>query len=973
MGNTTRRQPISFGIPASPDYKFLNITDFAGLHVTNNPFTAKANTASDALNVYVDENNALTTRPRLEKVNELLVKINQPSMILIDIYVLNSFLLVHGLVGETAYLYVVKNNTIYPVNNSTYTIPKTKCVVYEYETNIYLIHPAGFFRIHDMGESVHQNNRFRFIQIDHYSTEDYVPSRRSVNATVNPDLKGVDIEPLNLLSQKYKELYFWNGLTKLPILDSLYTFSHENKYKKHKENELDSIRYRYLKYVPEYVTRQPNTEAFLTYDYSSSPAKLRVAEIGNDNIIYYSVDHLNPSLTLPYYADHLYVDSNDDASIIAYCYCGESSDPEDTAQTLGGVFLLKNGEFKEIIKNTTDKFKSDFYNNKYRIKMTSDASRILTYTTKEVLILDYVESSDSYDTTRLSFDSTTYSCVGIEMSDDGEVGLVKLKNKNTSSAQFHKIGVIQNKNISYLYDVDDKYDSASISVDGNIIAICQQGTSASSLIIYKNFKDSTKKSVSTFTNTHFAWDDYRESGLAISEDLDKIYFHNGYWVISEEWFFKDDLVYTYAQNSDGFMPYATTDKYYYYTHYRYKATTIQERQPYVTRNILDYSQLEPLLEVTLLLTDSDEDYEKWNTRRQELLSATLTVDYDNNKWFASGNKLFYSAYGNRTYVPMSNYNILGDSENITGFNLANDNTLIAYKTHKLHIITPTTINDVYTYAFQDTKNTVGNEAIGASIVTTLSEKPLQITKDGIYALNQLKNVQSSDRISVLISEKINQKWLDELDESIYNCKTLNRLYWTYFILNDEKHKITKVYLLDNRTSSWYYWELPIQTIKAYVNDNKTTFIDVDGNVYELKTNDTFNPFNPDVTEYYDDGRKLIKWFWKSQILPLGTINYSKRLINTTFIVTDTDESDKYGLNYSFRIYRKLVSESNTTTISNDLNYVQSVTKKTMIPRFNFIQITLSNIEEADESRAFDNNKFRLIGLGLKYVLLEGLY
>ena len=281
--------------------------------------------------------------------------------------------------------------------------------------------------------------------------------------------------------------------------------------------------------------------------------------------------------------------------------------------------------------------------------------------------------------------------------------------------------------------------------------------------------------------------------------------------------------------------------------------------------------------------------------------------------------------------------------------------------------------DYYDYVYTETKNTVGNEAYGNTIVTVLTEVPLQITKDGIFALNQLKNVQSSDRISRLISQNINKKWLNENNETIINCQTINRLYWTYFILNDIDNKLTKIYLLDNRTSSWYYWELPIVTLKAYVNDNKTTFIDPDGNVYELKTNDTFNPYNPEETQYYDDGKKLIKWYWQSQILPLGTINYSKRLVNTTFIVSDTDDSDEYGLNYSFKIYRKLVSESNTTTISNNLNYVQSVTKKTMIPRFNFLQIKLSNIEEDDENNAFNNNKFRLIGLGLKYVLLEGLY
>ena len=70
MGNTIRRQPISSKIPASPNYRFLNITDFKGLDISDNPFILKPNTASDLLNVYVDENNALSTRPRLEKTHD---------------------------------------------------------------------------------------------------------------------------------------------------------------------------------------------------------------------------------------------------------------------------------------------------------------------------------------------------------------------------------------------------------------------------------------------------------------------------------------------------------------------------------------------------------------------------------------------------------------------------------------------------------------------------------------------------------------------------------------------------------------------------------------------------------------------------------------------------------------------------------------------------------------------------------------
>ena len=72
MGNTIRREPVNFEIPASPNYKFLNITDFKGIHISDNPFITDASSARDMLNLYVDETNTLTTRPRLQKKLDLL-------------------------------------------------------------------------------------------------------------------------------------------------------------------------------------------------------------------------------------------------------------------------------------------------------------------------------------------------------------------------------------------------------------------------------------------------------------------------------------------------------------------------------------------------------------------------------------------------------------------------------------------------------------------------------------------------------------------------------------------------------------------------------------------------------------------------------------------------------------------------------------------------------------------------------------
>jgi hypothetical protein len=386
---------------------------------------------------------------------------------------------------------------------------------------------------------------------------------------------------------------------------------------------------------------------------------------------------------------------------------------------------------------------------------------------------------------------------------------------------------------------------------------------------------------------------------------------------------------------------------------------------------------EPLIEVTNKITETSTNYADWTEKREKFFKAYLNTRFDNNYWFASGNRYYRSANNDPTYFPITEYNDLGDSnEEITGFNLANDSTLIAYKPHRVYLIQPFTSSlDTTEYTITESKNTVGNTAIGSPIVTTLTEIPLQINNDGVYGLSQLSNVSATERIADLMSEPINERWLNIDDKLIANAKTLNRLYWTYIILPNASHNNTMIYLLDNRTNSWYYWELPIVVSDAFVKENRTEFVDTAGSIYYLTTTDIIdiNYDEEKVTKYYDFGKKLIPWFWQSQVLYLGTMNYSKRLVNTTFILTDTDDSDGYGLQYNFKVFRKLASSTPEKEISDKLTLVRSTTKKTNISKFGFIQMRLSNLtEESRDYEAFENNKLRLVGLGLKYVLLEGL-
>ena len=65
-------------------------------------------------------------------------------------------------------------------------------------------------------------------------------------------------------------------------------------------------------------------------------------------------------------------------------------------------------------------------------------------------------------------------------------------------------------------------------------------------------------------------------------------------------------------------------------------------------------------------------------------------------------------------------------------------------------------------------------------------------------------------------------------------------------------------------------------------------------------------------------------------------NYLKLVL---FLQTQT-KNDSYGINYKFKVFRQMASETGETTLENKLNYIRSVTKKSNIPKFNFIQMEL---------------------------------
>lgn len=907
MGNTIRREPVNFSIPASPDYKFLNITNFRGLDVSSNPFELATNTASDCLNVYVDETNTLTTRPRLEK--KLSLSTNGTY---VKVYPLHDGYFIH----TKEMLSVCKNSRILDVIFEgdwidALPIEEKSMLLFEQGDNIYFM-SCGYYFVIDTTE---QNE---FAQVTAKLVDGYLS-----NLTLTSD--GKYVEQPNILSNRYKKSIVWDGVsnpyTTTDIKNATIVNNTFKQINIHEESQAlwDTVR----------IVHYFSDNTFFCHKTTDNNKSIYYGEFSNDNKL---------SLTEVFHDDgveQIFFSKHKKRFIIKYPSAGSFY-----------VTVSSDGTY-------TNRLFSPTHVDDIGISNNGDFAW-------------YVVGERSVRVCDLNKDTLEWTAVGVA-DDRTIISIISDETANAFSIISQKDNYLNVKHVPDVASVLTNQTSAETLAHDIKTGILHDGVLR--LVLSDDTQDYVYiyRSLDSANNTP----GIREWKVNSISDFN-IDLNNNvlYWTTDN-----DIIIGSLDNMNDNYNTYLNVQDLLYFQAKNALVTSSNESSEIRkwNKNIIN------TIDLIKQISSEDEFYDAVVSARTKLLSSTLFTRFDNNYWFASGNTYFRSRNNDPTYFPITEYSELGDSnEDITGFNIANDTTLLAYKPSRLYLIQPfySETTETTEYSKTESKNTVGNTAIDAPIVTTLTEIPLQINNDGVYGLSQVSNVSAVERIADLISEPINDRWLNEDDEVIKKAQTLNRLYWTYIILPYEK--LTKVYLLDNRTNSWYYWELPITLLNSFAKDNRAEFVDTDGNIYYLTTTDIRNMgFDTQlVTEYYDYGKKLIPWLWQSQVLYLGTMNHAKRLVNTTFILTDTDTQDGYGLQYSFKVFRKLASSVPEKELSGDLNLVRSTTKKTNISKFGFLQLKLSNITEdsqgTEAEKAYRNNKLRLVGLGLKYVLLEGL-
>lgn len=368
--------------------------------------------------------------------------------------------------------------------------------------------------------------------------------------------------------------------------------------------------------------------------------------------------------------------------------------------------------------------------------------------------------------------------------------------------------------------------------------------------------------------------------------------------------------------------------------------------------------------------------------------------YNNNYvyWSSKSNKVYYTANNDPLYIPKSFYDNYGDDTPVTSVTRISDSYLAILKKDATYLAWYDA-DTGYFYA-NELRTEKGNIAIGQAIVCNYSNLPVVVNTDGFWGLGQSTSVNYQDTVYSALSDslRVELQKLDLTKCKSHNHKYLTYFAvpgnksTTIYVLDNRirmwfKWSIPIVlkYFVEYEDYTYIYTEDSIFKLDPYVT--KTN-----GDLQDSWYADTIN----------SSGQvKHIPWLWVSQPLYLGTLNYKKRIRYMKFLFDNKYESDVVTLRYGFLSYKqserptKLREYTSPFTRNNFSNEITGITKdvatlktkkiRPYIPSFDFIQIILRSNNDSDEFEDADgniitptlNDKVGLIGLTINYILQEG--
>lgn len=271
------------------------------------------------------------------------------------------------------------------------------------------------------------------------------------------------------------------------------------------------------------------------------------------------------------------------------------------------------------------------------------------------------------------------------------------------------------------------------------------------------------------------------------------------------------------------------------------------------------------------------------------------------------------------------------------------------------------VDDVlgYNYNLAKTRLTLGTK-FGDSVINTADgASTLYATPRGLAIMNYQAYMATTDQTLQFISDKIYDIW-NKFYLSSENITLVQHGDYV-FVYNTTN----KYLMLDLRNASWWKFEIPYD-IKKILTDQVDLKVIAD-KLYKFKKIDNgTDKIEDDYIDnrYRDPGDETINWRFMSQRLHFGLPNHYKNMKQIVFhMVQSTGHLSTFAT--QIKLYRNSVNYKDMEVIPFDFNfYVDEF--RTFVKRFNYWKINMLQYGIANDNKTAIPARLVLNGIGVKY-------
>ena len=907
MSKLYNRTPVSFNTPASNAAKYFNYVDWKGIDENKNIFTVDQQSFEDCKNVYIDDDGILKSRPKLRPVNNVKN--------IVDFWTFNDIVV---------YQFMEREGYAISIEHNSYT---TKILTFSKSVLIKEIDDKLVFFSNFGG-----NSYIKYYDKNEHDFKDGVDLLYVPNTTVYSETVQKDLEENNLLTTSENTVFLYTpmtGISPQAYLVSPLTYTIKTPYDKFKmsiDTKYGTLDKRIVDYMYDL-----DTEVF-----DVSPCD-QIVSI-NKNSVRYSQDGYNFILdyTLDYDSilDHFFAVGSKSTGY-EYRFSTRKGD------TVTNYRIYNDGtiEFSNHIAWNIGghEYIGDYVDMRFDLDNSINISNIFITRTKY-----YQTQPDSNDFTgserriQITVYAGTKTYKFIDNTDIKDtVYIFSQTGEDTLAVTTFKKNMEQGV-IYYLYtrilSLTSNYQTA-IKTDSSTGAI------GSTSLYGSNFTGYTFNKIFRVRD----YDDYDVLlGVLDIENVSNIY----------EYSLGLDVGVYSAAVSDDYILTRKSNTPYLYNFVKFLPIPLPNESIFRLR----------LGENAYILTNNSRDTKSIYTNnfnnvmeltytsvgvQNPLLTSCKISSTLNEHYFAVDNTLYITQKimedeEFKLYLPESNKQIF--DKRIIALHPISDTQMGVFTEDGIWYIEPT--ESGYTYY----KSKLNLSLKSGIIVSTdgTGSSTLLADKYGLLGLNYQSFMSTSEQVLSYLSTPVLSKFKSGEVNKILVYKT----YILCYSGND-----SKLYILDVRNMSWWYWDLTKSFRKILI---------LKGDTYDYKLGILFNDtnqlytFDNDTSDYFDlvgDDNIKIDWFITSQKLHLDAINYRKYIYS---IIFNTSKEGDGGVYHSLKVtnYRDFVEKRQAENLEYEVDTIRTFVKKLNCSKVNEFQFTLLSKE----------NPLNLSNISIRYVV-----